>query len=250
MYSEETRIYASILISGFLLATIIIFFIVSILKYQKRKIQSNYEKLMAEVSILENERKRIAFDLHDDLGALLSSIKINLQNLDIADPGDKKIISKTEVYIDSAMEKIREISRNLMPQILHDKGLLSALDVYTKTLDGKRSLRINYECLITELNIGKEKEIHIYRIIQEMINNVLKHAKAKTIGIKIEEKKGNIIIDLKDDGVGFNQESVLKNNKGLGLHNILGRADLLRGTVYLTTSPNHGTQYLIEIPVE
>lgn len=250
MYSEETRIYISILISGVLLATIIIFFIVSILKYQKRKIQSNYEKLMAEVSILENERKRIAFDLHDDLGSLLSSIKINLQNLDIADPGDKKIISKTEVYIDSAMEKIREISRNLMPQILHDKGLLSALEVYTKTLDNKRSLGINYQCLITELNIGKEREIHIYRIIQEIINNVLKHAKAKSIDIKIEAKKNNLIINITDDGIGFNQATVTANNKGLGLHNILGRADLLRGTVYLTTSPDNGTQYLIEIPVE
>lgn len=205
--------------------------------------------MMAEVTILENERRRIAFDLHDDFGALLSSIKINLQNLNTTDIEDEKIIHKTDLYIDSAMEKIREISRNLMPQILHDKGLLIALETYTETLDKKDSLHINYQCSVPELVIEKEREIHIYRVIQEIINNVLKHAKAKLINISIEVKKNYLLVEIKDDGIGFNHELIIKNNKGLGLHNVLGRVDLLKGAVYLTTSPGDGTRYLIEIPI-
>jgi signal transduction histidine kinase len=249
MYSDETRIYASILISGLLLATIIIFFILSIIKHQKRKIRSSNEMMMAEVAILEKERRRIAFDLHDDLGALLSSIKINLQNLNTIDKEDEKIIYKAELHIDNAMEKIREISRNLMPQILHDKGLLTALEVYSEMLDKKNSVHIQYQCCISELPIEKEKEIHIYRAVQEIMNNALKHAKAGTIDLKIDMKKNNLLICIQDDGIGFDQALVVKNNKGLGLHNVLCRVDLLRGTVYLTTSPGTGTHYLIEIPL-
>ncbi len=136
-----------------------------------------------------------------------------------------------------------------MPQILHDKGLLIALETYTETLDKKDSLHINYKCSVPELVVEKEREIHIYRVIQEIINNVLKHAKAKLIDITIEVKKNNLLVDIKDDGIGFNQELIIKNNKGLGLHNVLGRVDLLKGAVYLTTSPGHGTRYLIEIPI-
>lgn len=205
--------------------------------------------MLIEVTVLEKERKRIAFDLHDDLGALLSSIKINLQSLTTDNKEDIEIINKLESHIDNAMEKIREISRNLMPQILHDKGLLTALKVYSEKLDKKNSVCIKYQCMIAELRIEKDKEIHIYRAIQEIINNALKHAKARTIDLKVDIIKNNLLIDIQDDGIGFDQEIVLKQNKGLGLHNILCRIDLLRGTVYLTTAPEQGTQYLIEIPI-
>ena len=248
MYSEETRIYLAILTSASILAILIASSIITIIKYQRKKIALHRERINAEIISLEKERERIASDLHDDLGASLSAIKLRLEYLEPVDAKEALLIRESSSYIDEAMQKLRQISFNMVPQVLRRNGLCETLDELIEVLRPKTSIVINYECLANPAD--KEKEIHIYRITQEILNNILKHSKATVVNFSITSNGKKIMMHIQDNGVGFDKSSVSKKSKGLGLQNIMARVDLLKARIYLTTEPEKGVDYLIEIPDE
>lgn len=251
MYTYETRIFFTILIAAAVLALILGFFVVTIIRHQKRKIASEKEKLAAELLLLENERGRIAADLHDELGSLISAVKLNLECLDARSVNDSLILEKTGKYIDTTMEKIREISNNLMPQVLQQKGLIIAVKEFTELVNHTGSLTITMDSTTGELSMEQGKEIHVYRIIQEIINNSIKHAGGSVIQVSLSLSKDNLCINYTDNGNGFDKNSIsLGKQNGRGLRNIVRRVDLLKGTIYLDTAPGKGVHYSIEIPLK
>ena len=238
---------------GFAVLTLlVIFFIITLLRNQKLKVNLERDQTLKDIQLLENERARIAADLHDDLGSLISAIKLNLECLNtINHPENDVIIEKTALYIDSTMQKIRDISNDLMPKILEQNGLIPAVTDFINMLDAKSKAKIKLiNNISNESSISKEVKTHIFRIIQELLNNAVKHANASEINLLLTLINNTIKIKINDNGVGFNEQSEISKMKSNGLRNILRRTQLMDGKLFLDTGINEGTDFTIEIPLK
>ncbi|HEY0677724.1 MAG TPA: ATP-binding protein [Chitinophagaceae bacterium] len=241
-------IFHTTLIIGLLIAIIIVFFIVSIVRYHRRYVRLQRKRIFAEITIQENERRRIATDLHDSLGPLLSSVKLQINSIEIQDPEDQQIIHKAGRHLDEIISSIREISYNLLPNTLQRKGLSDAIKEFIGHINSRHVLNIRFY-QVKEITIPPEKEIHLFRMIQEIVHNTLKHAKAKDLQIALGEESGNILILTKDDGIGFDIEKAKKETTGLGLKSIESRAEILQGVISMESIPGQGTSYFVKIPL-
>src|ERR1700761_1371366 len=123
----ENKILDITILLSIIIAVIIIYFFVSIIRYHRRYMRLQREKIFAEITIRENERKRIANDLHDSLGPLLSAVKLNISSVDVGMPADQIILDKTAGYLDEIISSMRRISHDLLPSTLERKGLLEAV---------------------------------------------------------------------------------------------------------------------------
>lgn len=248
MHTSEARIYLTILVTASIIGIILLFFLITIIRQHRKRVKQYDDRLRLEVELLEDERGRIASDLHDELNPLLSVIKMNLHLLDTKDKNDLIIIGKTSTHIDQTARRLREISNNIMPYTLQRKGLLMAIEEMVDFLSETNRLRLNFQNKVAALSITKEKEIHIYRLLQEVCANAIKHANALKVDIEFFLDNQVLCIQVSDDGCGFDKEKVMDETRGLGLQNILRRTAILKGKVYLETSPGKGTQYLFKLP--
>ncbi|MFL5766190.1 MAG: tetratricopeptide repeat protein [Bacteroidia bacterium] len=213
--------------------------------FQQRLNEQQKEQAIAIMETQEQERKRIAEDLHDSLGHLLSTVKLDLQTL----PEEQKHLYVNSLQLlNQASNEIRDISFDLMPQTLEEEGLVPAL--YELADKIKRSNL--YEIIIhvhdmENFSFDKQTKFNIYRIVQEAVNNILKHASAKEINIQLVRQDKFLSIMIEDDGKGFN--TVEMKRRGRGLRNITARAEWLHGTIQIDSSPGRGTTIAIEIPL-
>jgi PAS domain S-box-containing protein len=199
----------------------------------------------------EKERKRIAKDLHDGLGPLLSSIKLYVNEIqsDETELHEKAdLIKYTNELIDDAVSSTRTIANNLMPGIIADYGLLKALQSFCNKINISRSLNIVFNAPEEIKRYDSTIEITLYRVLMELINNTLKHAQASNISINFAETGNNLIVEYSDDGIGFNITEKLNDPKsGLGLNNIISRIKSVYGTCDFQSKPGQGTKVKIEI---
>jgi signal transduction histidine kinase len=244
---ENKILYITLLLS-LIITVIIVYFFASIIRYHRRYMKLQREKIFAEITIRENERKRIANDLHDSLGPLLSAVKLNIGSVDIERPADQEILDKTAGYLDEIIGSMRRISHDLLPNTLERRGLLEAIKEFIGQVNGKQSLNIQLY-VVKEIQVPREKEIHIFRMIQEIVHNTLKHAQAGNLQIGLSEEGGHLLCLTKDDGKGFDKEKVLAGSQGLGLRSLESRCEILNGILSLDSIPGGGTNYFIKIPV-
>ena len=231
-----------------IIAIIIVYFFVSIIRYHRRYMKLQREKIFAEITIRENERKRIAGDLHDSMGPLLSAVKLNIGSVDVESAADREVLEKTGGYLDEIIGSMRRISHDLLPSTLERKGLLEAIREFLLQVKNKQSVNIQLY-IVKEINVPKEKEIHIFRMIQEIVHNTIKHAQASNLQIGFSEEGGHLLCLTKDDGKGFDKEKVLSSSLGLGLRSLESRCEILNGVLSLDSVPGGGTNYFIKIPV-
>jgi signal transduction histidine kinase len=248
MDTHETKIYIALLIVAVFLGIFLLFFIITILRHQRRNQELHKEKINAEINTMEKERTRIASDLHDDLGPMLSAVKLLINNLELITDEDKETLGRANDYIDGVLLQLRTISNNLVPQALSRKGLVVAVDEFISELNEKRPMHIDFK-YSDNLSIPSSKGIHLWRIIHEVIHNADKHAKASLMKIQLEEKNEKLILSLHDNGCGFNSKDLTTVQKGLGLKNIISRVETLKGIIYIDSTPQRGTDYSIEIPM-
>jgi two-component system, NarL family, sensor kinase len=247
MDSNETKIYNAILIAASVLGIILIYFIVTIIRNQRRHLKLQQANLLVEITTLENERKRIVSDLHDELGPLLSVVKFQVMSLETADEDNLKLIEKANANLDDILDRIRDICNELMPQALIRKGLIMAIDEFISDLDQKTSMKMKFQ-YDEETEIPPKAEIHLYRMIQEIVNNAIKYSEATELNIHLYHKDNKLVVSIRDNGKGFDADKVKRESRGLGLKNIMSRVDILQGDMYLAAHPHHGTAYTIEIP--
>jgi signal transduction histidine kinase len=240
-------LYITLLI-GCLVGVIILFFVISIIRYHRRYVRLQRERILAEITILENERRRIAGDLHDSLGPLLSTVKLNMSGIETDNAFERQVLEKSGRYIDEIITNMREISYNLLPSSLERKGLMEAVKEFIGHLNGTAPVRIQLHCW-KEIVIPKEKEIHVFRMVQEIIHNTIKHSGARHLHIGISHESNRLLVMTKDDGQGFDPEKVRETSGGLGLRSLESRAEILRGTLSIESKPQEGTRYYIEIPL-
>jgi two-component system NarL family sensor kinase len=248
MHTPEERFYTAITVAAIVLGIIIIYFITSMIRHQRRNVQLYRAKIKAEISTLENERRRIATDLHDELGPLLSAVRIRINHLSSESDNDRNIVSYANKHIDDILTKAREISYNLLPNTLVRKGLVKAIEEYISKLREVHDLKIIFRA-DTSTTLDKEKEINIYRIIQEVIHNTVKHAKAKQLIVELKEQGDQLILITADDGKGFNIGDKMSNSNGLGLINLQSRAEILNAKFSYDSEPDKGTRYIFEMPL-
>src|SRR5215813_12645218 len=138
----ETRILNITILASLIIAVIVVYFFFSIIRYHRRYMRLQREKIFAEITIRENERKRIAGDLHDSLGPLLSAVKLNISSVDIETPADRDILDKTSGYLDEIIGSMRRISHDHLPNTLERKGLIEAVNEFIQQVKGKQSVNI------------------------------------------------------------------------------------------------------------
>ncbi|CAH0160158.1 Sensor histidine kinase ComP [Pedobacter sp. Bi27] len=210
---------------------------------QKQQLEISKAMLNAE----EKERNRVAQDLHDGLGGMLSGLKINLSNwakhrdMQLHDVELQRIVNQ----LDNSVTELRHIARNMMPQTLLKFGLETALKDLAESAMSKH-MHIDFQALNISKHIALEEQIIIYRVVQEILTNTLKHAQASEVVLQCSENKKRFYITVEDDGIGFDTSTY---KKGLGIENIKNRIAYLKGTFEIDSHPGNGTTINIEIPI-
>ena len=208
----------------------------------------NRHKLSVSKALIkgeEIERKRIARDLHDGLGSMLSGLKIHLN---VAQKESGKKINGVDTLLDNSIKELRNISQNLMPESLLELSLEHALrDLCVR--NSNAITKIEFQYLIKKSKLPKNYEIMIYRIIQELLNNALKYAKASQILVSCSQNKDVFFITVEDNGVGFDVQDE-RNKNGMGLKNIKNRVEFLNGKIEIESKINQGTSAYIELNVD
>ncbi len=222
---------------------------------QQRIAELEMEKqFMAAQAVLkgqDEERSRLAKDLHDGLGGILSGAKYafsNMKNNFIITPESAAAFDKSMAMLDKSISELRAVSHNMMPEALVQFGLDTALKDYCNSTQQTSALQITYQSYdVNEEAIPKPAASVVYRIVQELLNNIVKHAAAKTALVQLVQKQNSLSITVEDDGRGFDK-TLLQNAEGIGFKNILNRVNYLKGTIDVETAPNRGTAITIEIP--
>lgn len=216
------------------------------LKQEQKLIALDY-MLMGE----ENERKRIAKDLHDSLGAQLFSVKLQLKKLnqELASSNHTNQFKKTEVMIDKAAQDVRRISHDMMPDALVNLGLVAAVEDLANNLNEGGQLQANtYAFEVDESLLTDPQKMGLYRIIQELIQNVIKHAQASHMVIQLTQDDHELKLDVEDDGLGF-ETTQIDSVEGIGLKNIRSRVQYLNGQLQISSKEGGPTIFTIAIPI-
>lgn len=247
MDAQENRIYTAILITAVVLGSVIIYFIISILRQQRKNLQLHKQNILAEITQIEKERARIAHDLHDELGPLLSAVKMKINSFDLTDNEDKIQIEKTNEHIDDVLKRIREISFNLMPNSLLRKGIVAAVKEFVDYLNNNTKIKFYFKSE-KYLKLTETTGVNLYRIIQEVVHNTIKHSQATELRIELKSFKNNVELMMKDNGVGFDYEKESTENIGFGLRSLLRRTEIMNGKMFIESEEAKGTTYTFEIP--
>jgi two-component system NarL family sensor kinase len=261
LLAENNRLYYGILLLiSFILMTIIILFYLNA-KNQKKlnaEREKNYQQNLTvltnqkEIEVMqaaidgeEQERKRIARDLHDGIGSMLSSQKMRLMKMNTDPEGSNKAeISNTIGILSNSILELRQVAYNLMPEVLSRMGLSDALSDLCFMYKSDK-VDINFHANEIGADIPENIQISIYRIVQELVNNALKHADATEILVDCSQNGNLFFITVEDNGKGFPHPD--KTHAGQGLKNLHNRVHLLKGSIEVDSSPEHGTVFNIEL---
>lgn len=210
------------------------------------KTEQELKELNAMMHGQEEERNRIASDLHDRLGARLSSIKLLFQS----EQNETASILKSKLLdnINEAIKETREISHNLSTDMLTRFGLETALKDMVRTINEAEKIKAEIAIYGLQKRLPLEVERNIYHIALELINNTIKHAQASHITLQISQIEGEINVFYEDDGVGFDVQNVV--DSGMGMRSIYARVNTINGAVYFNSKPGKGINVVMTIPVE
>ena len=207
-------------------------------------------------SVREEERALIAREIHDELGQVLTGLKMNLLWLDkrLSDLGDviprpilEEIVSMSKL-IDNSIQTVQEISTELRPGVLDDLGLTAAIEWQAQEFQTQTGIRCRFTSNAEDITLDKVWSTAIFRILQEALTNVARHANATRVNISLREKAGSLILVVRDNGKGITETATF-NPKSLGLLGMRERALFLGGEVKIRGTPGKGTKITVRIPL-
>jgi signal transduction histidine kinase len=215
-----------------------------------RGVQEANSALRRLNEMLEEVAKRIAHSLHDEAGQLLGSVYVALEELawDLP-PARRERLQKMRELLDETSEQLRRLSHELRPTILDDLGLLPAVEFLAEGVSKRTGLSITVEGSM-EGRAGTSIETALYRIVQEALNNVTRHARATSVSVRFRREARQIRCSIRDDGVGFDVPRVVagQDKQGLGLSEIRERVDALGGILEIASARGQGTELRLTIP--
>ncbi|MEO6686977.1 MAG: histidine kinase, partial [Dyadobacter sp.] len=256
----------AILIATLAMLMMAFFVILFIVFYQKRQllqekklheIEKDYQRLLLDTALNseETERRRIAQDLHDDIGTMLSLTKLSLNQLSklVAESGLKEdqIMKKSQALVEETILHVRRITRDLVPTTLERFGLAAAIEEFINKLDISKDLKISFISNTEDSPRQSQKtELTIYRIMQELVNNSIRHSQCSMIEINLHVNSTIIELMVTDNGVGFEPEAIKDNSlAGLGLLGIESRLAIVDGTINYEKLKMGGSKAFAIVPV-
>ena len=243
--SKDEFFYLIFMIAAAILMLLLFFIAVLILNVKIRK-QKEIEKLNAIITTQENERKRIAEDLHDEMGPMLSAIKLQINNFVLAKDELEKNVKETSNHLDTVIQNIRRVVRNLSPSKLHSQGLIQSIEEFRVIIEKNNKIRFNLYHEGINNKWHEQAEAGIYRIVHELINNSLKHSNCNEINIALRVYEKVCLILYVDNG--SIPENGVPKERGFGLQNIQTRVQMLKGK--LETHPDFSRGAFYEIKIE
>jgi signal transduction histidine kinase len=211
---------------------------------EKKDLEIQYQKelLSAVIITQEEERKRIAQDLHDDISSKLNIVSLNSHLLNTPNLSQEEVTEITGNIINltsKALDNSRKIAHGLLPPVLDKFGLHAGVEELCLEFSSSKLIRVNYENKVSFDILENDRHLHVFRILQELMNNSLRHGKATVISILFENNKEGNVCYYEDNGIGFDLDSN-KNQKGLGMKNIESRVAFLKGMITMDSAINNG----------
>jgi signal transduction histidine kinase len=207
------------------------------------------QRLKAIIEGEEKERKRLARELHDGLGAVLATVKMQISGIQRKFPTvqTSETYQKAESLIDDACRTVREVSHDLMPYVLEQQGLFSAIEEMCQNLSRQHDTSFDFISFGDEAQLNDVLTITLYRITQELLKNILKHAEATEVIVQLTIEDEEIMLIVEDDGKGFDTSL---QKKGIGLDNIYSRTAYLKGTLDIDSTIGQGSTFTILLPTQ
>ncbi len=225
--------------------------ILSISRNLAKRKEMERKVLSAVIQTEEKERERFSKDMHDGIGPLLSTIKLYVNELgspEIASTEKQEFVVQVNKMLDDAVTSIREISNNLMPRVIHEYGLVKALEAFCEKINQTGKIHVDFNTNGIKYSLDKNIQLILFRVISELLTNTIKHAKAKHAYIQLQKSGENISLVFTDDGIGFDSKTVMENKStGIGLKSIVSRIKSINGTCEIKSSEGKGFKINIEI---
>ncbi len=212
------------------------------------------KQLMASEAVIkgqDEERGRIAKDLHDGLGGLLSGVKFSLVNMKsnvILDADNALVFERSLDMLDHSISELRRVAHNMMPEVLVKFGLSEAVKSYCDSLRESQIFKIDFQSLGMEARLSSNTEVSIYRIIQELLTNISKYAKATHVIVQLARQDNEMSVTVEDNGIGMDKTQ-LEKSTGAGWINIRSRIEYLKGSMDVQSNIGQGTSVHITIPI-
>jgi signal transduction histidine kinase len=219
------------------------------------RLQRSFEQLRALAShlqsIREEERRRIAREIHDELGQALTAIKIALSSLIVALPEEQRLLRRAESIVrlvDQTIEAVHRISTELRPGLLDDLGLVAAVEWAAEDFEARTGTKCRLDLPVDALAIDSERATAIFRIVQETLTNIARHANASEVDMRLSRKDDHLLLEVHDNGAGMDDEKISASGS-LGILGMRERALLLGGQLTLSSGPGKGTVVRLRIPL-
>lgn len=216
---------------------------------ERRELEAEKQNdlLRAILETQESERLRFAEDLHDSVGQVLSAVKLNLHRLDKTCTGNDSaipILINTRKLVDESIQEIRSIIQNVRPPLLTDFGLAEAINDLCVKIQRSTGIHVGFNNETVQQRYSAEIEVTLYRIVQELFSNSIKHSNASSIQVDLKVIDNLLLLNFQDNGIGFNLQSI-KN--GSGLKNIQSRTDFIKGVITIESVLNRGMKVEIKV---
>lgn len=261
MQEDRYTIIVSIVITSFFIMTLIALIAFVILLFQRRQIdhqkriealKSDFERtlLSTQLEIQEQTFQNISREIHDNIGLSLTLAKLNLNTIFWTNlSNSKEKVTGSVEFISKAIDDLSYISKTLNTDFIEENGLLHALELEIKKIRKLGIFEITYDVAGSPVYMKTQKELVIFRIIQEILNNSIKHAHATSLTILLNFFPEQVFIELSDNGKGFIDEGLkMEAKKGTGLLNIVKRAALIEGCCQVKSEPGKGTKITMQVP--
>jgi len=219
----------------------------------RRKEALRGELLKKVISAQEEERRRIARELHDETGQILTSLLVGLKVMEEAEDLSeaRRLAGELKGMVSQTLEAVQDLALELRPSALDDLGLVAALERYVRSYRKTFDLNVDFQTVgLDGKRLAPQVETELYRIVQEALTNVARHAQAQHVSVLLEERGQDLVVIIEDDGRGFDVREVLEAGRSLGLHGMRERAELLGGRLVVEARPGVGTTVFVQIPLE
>jgi signal transduction histidine kinase len=242
----ETTIYTAVVIGCIVIGLLITIFAFTLYRNHQRHFQMLRSYNLKEVELLEQERTRIARDLHDELGPLLSIVNIYIYNSRSQEEDAQHYLDKATQIILQLTDRFAEISKNLTPAVLIKKGLYVAINSFLDHFRTNTGILFHLDYQV-DCEVGVQFELHVYRMVQELVHNAVKHSRATEVSLLLIERKGILYLSYKDNGKGMPSP---ENHSGIGISSLNSRTILLSGRMEIVDHKlGAGTEYFFELPI-
>ena len=254
-----TEIQLLVLVVTIIIVVLSATLVVFLLYFQKKKIsyilkQREIQRQFAEeitkskMEIQEQALQNISWEIHDNVGQLLSVAKMQLNIVQVNLPEkEQNQIFETGEIISKSLQELRGLAKSLNPETIKNKGLIESLNLEIDRYNRLNVIKASFSIKNDSYNLSNEKEIILFRILQEFCNNSLKYSKAKNLNILFTYETNNLLIFAEDNGIGFDINDLSKQT-GIGLNNIKSRGKLIGAKIELTSIENKGTKLFIKCP--